>query len=512
MEQRQTGAAAPTAPATPAAPAGGPQTATKRRKALMVVAAVLVLIAFQSLSFASDLTPTGQALISTLLFMLVIWISEAVGYATSSFFLIVAMALLVGFSPDPGAAGKFIGVNKGLAMALSGFSSSAWVLVVAALFLAAGIEMSGLGQRIGLFILTRMGARPRQVRLGILVMAFVLTFFIPAQAANAALMTAVCLGLIQAFKIDRKDNLAKGMLLLVAFGTGIAGMGVLTSGAPPIQTAQFISQATKHTISWLDWAIYGVPFSLAVGAVLFLLVEILFPVGKQELAGGREALRQELAKRGPLGAKERNLLIIMLVTIFLWATGGKLHPIDSSTVALMAVVAMFCPGIAVANWKEMSGKVNWGTLMLFGAAISLGQALLKSGAAAWVAKSTIISLGVGAWPPILLIGAAGLFFALFALAFSARSAAVAALVPTAIGFAQGMPDSGLSVWGLTLILYYNIQFSVVLPVNTPMSMVAYSTDTFSSQEMMKVGIPLIAAAVLLMMLFSATYWRWVGVL
>ncbi len=507
MEEKKTSVAAPAGCATipvKTAPA-------KTRKVIMVFMAVLVLIAFQSLHFSSDLTPVGQALISTLLFMLVIWISEAVGYATSSFFLIVALALLVGFSPDI-ATGKIVGVNKGLSMALSGFSSSAWILVVAALFLSSAIEMSGLGQRIGLFILTRMGAKPRQVRLGILVMAFVLTLFIPAQAANAALMTAVCVGIIEAFKIDRKDNLAKGMLLLVAFGTGIAGMGVLTSGAPPIQTAQFISQATKHTITWLEWAKYGVPFSLAVGAVLFILVEVLFPVGKEELAGGRAALRQELAKRGPLCAKERNLLIIMVVTIGLWATGSILHPIDSSTVALMAVVAMFCPGISVANWKEMSGRVNWGTLMLFGAAISLGQALLSSGAAAWVAKSTIITLGVGSWPSILLIGAAGLFFAIFALAFSARSAAVAALVPTAIGFAQGLPDSGLSVWGLTLILYYNIQFSVILPVNTPMSMVAYSTDTFSSREMMKVGIPLIGAAVLLMMLFSATYWRWVGVL
>lgn len=481
------------------------------RKALTILAAVAVLLGFQSLHFTSGLSPVGQALISTLLFMLVIWVSEAVGYATSSFFLMVAMALLVGFSPDA-ATGKMVGINKGLSMALSGFSSSAWVLVVAALFLAGAIEMSGLGQRIGLFILTRVGARPRQVRLGILVMAFVLTFFIPAQAANAALMTAVCVGLIEAFKIDRKDNLAKGMLLLVAFGTGIAGMGVLTSGAPPIQTAQFIAQATKHTITWLEWAIYGVPFSLAVGLVLFILVEFHFPVGKEELAGGREILRQELAKRGPLSPKERNLLSIMVVTILLWATGGKLHPINSSTVALMAVVAMFCPGIAVTTWKEMNSKVNWGTLMLFGAAISLGQALLSSGAAAWVAKNTIISLGVGSWPPVLLIGAAGLFFALFALAFSARSAAVAALVPTAIGFAQGLPEGSMSVWGLTLILYYNVQFSVLLPVNTPMSMVAYSTDTFTSREMMKVAVPLIISAVLLMMLFASTYWRWTGVL
>jgi di/tricarboxylate transporter len=124
-----------------------------------------------------------------------------------------------------------------------------------------------------------------------------------------------------------------------------------------------------------------------------------------------------------------------------------------------------------------------------------------------------VNLGVGAWSPIAIIAVAGLFFAVFALAFSARSAAVAALVPTAIGFAQALPESAnLSVWGLTLILYYTIQFSLILPVNTPMSMVAYSTNTFSAREMAKVGVPLCLIAILAMVFFSETYWRWAGVL
>jgi solute carrier family 13 (sodium-dependent dicarboxylate transporter), member 2/3/5 len=482
------------------------------RKSAGMVLAFVALAAFQSIRFGPSLTPVAHALLSVLIFMLILWITEAVGYAVSSFFLIVAMVILVGFSTVPEMAGKLYGTGKSLTMALSGFSSGAWILVVSALFLASAIEISGLGQRIGLFILSKMGAKPRQVRLGVLVMSFILTLFIPAQAANAALMTAVCVGLIEAFKIDRKDNLAKGMLLLVAFGTGIAGMGILTSGAPPVQTQAFISQATKHSITWFQWALYGIPFSLAVGAVLFLLVELMFPVKNKELSGGRELIRQELAKRGPLTAKERKLLVIMTLTIIFWATGNILHPLDSSTIALLAVAAIFFPGLGVTNWKEMNSKVNWGTIMLFGAAISLGQALLTSGAAAWVAKNTLISMGVDKWPVLILIGAAGLFFAIFSLAFSARTAAVAALVPTAIGFAQGMPNSGLNVWGLTLVLYYSVQFSLILPVNTPMSMVAYTTDTFSSKEMMRVGIPLCIIAVILMVLFSATYWRWVGVL
>ena len=493
-------------------PQAAPAKSAGLRNLCKIVLALACALVFHSLDLGDALTPQGHGILSTLLFMVLIWITEAVSYSVSSFFLIVSMTLFTAFAVNP-STGQILGTGKALGLSLTGFKSGAWVLVVAALFLAAAIQKSGLGQRIGLLILSRMGARPRQVRLGILLMCFVLTLFIPAQAANAALMTAVCVGLIDVFKIRRQDNLAKGMLLIVAFGTGLAGMGVLTSGAPPIQTAAFIAQATGHQISWLEWLTYGMPFAIVMGLVLLGLVELFFPVGKAEMGSGRETIRRELAKLGPLSSRERKLLIIMCCTILLWATGKKLHPLDSSTVALCAVCAMFLPGVAVTTWKEMVNVVNWGTLMLFGAAISLGQALLSSGAAAWVAQNTLARLGMGAWPPLLIIGVAALFFGVFALAFSARSAAVAALVPTVIGFAQALPDSaGLSVWGLSMVLYYTIQFSLLLPVNTPMSMVAYSTNTFSAREMAKVGVPLCLIAILIMMLFAATYWQWVGVL
>jgi anion transporter len=480
------------------------------RKTVGVVLAFIVLVVFQSIQFPSTLTPVGHSLLSVMLFMLVLWVSEAVGYAASSFILIASFTILVAMSPDAANPGKLIGTKTALGMALSGFSSGAWVLVACALFLASAIEITGLGKRIGFFILCHMGAKPKRVLLGVLLMAFVLTLFIPAQAANAALMTAVSVGIIEAFRLDLKSNLAKAMLLIVAFGTGISGMGILTSGAPPVQTAMYIASATKHDISWLQWAIYGIPFSAAVGVVLYLLVLRFFPVGNEELEGGCELIYNRYAEVGKITPKEKKLLGIMCVTIFLWATGKVLHSYDPSTIAVLAVVAIFFPGLNVATWKELEPRVNWGTLMLFGAAISLGIWLLKSGAAAWVAQNTIISLGVDKWPFLLMVGAGGLFFAIFSLAFSARSAAVAALVPTAIGFAQGLSIPGLNVWGLSLIMYYSIQFSVLIPVNTPMSMVAYSTNTFSSDEMLKVGVPLVLIAVGLMVLFSATYWHWLG--
>ena len=442
--------------------------------------------------------------------MVILWITEAVSYPVSSFFLIISMTLFTAFAPSPASP---VDTRKALELSLGGFRSSAWILTVAALFLSAAIQKSGLGQRMGLCILFHLKARPRNIRFGVLLMCLLLTLFIPAQAATAALMTAICLGLIEAFHVDRKSNFSKGMLLIVGFGTTLSGVGVLTSGAASIQAMEFIRQATRYSISWIEWMFYSMPFALVLCLVLFGLVEWLFPVRNEEIPGGRDAILSQIHKLGPLSPNERHLLYIMLCTITLWATGGTLHPLDSSTVALMAVVAMMLPGISVARWRDLVSIVNWGTVMLFGTAISLGQALLSTGAAEWVIHRTLVPLGINEWPFPAVICAAGLFFSLFSLAFSSRSAAASALVPAIIGFAQTLPaSSGHSVWGVTLALFYVVDFSLVLPVNSPMSMVAYSSNTFSAREMLMVGIPLCLLSIGILVLFSMTCWRWIGML
>lgn len=474
------------------------------------VVASLALILMMTAPFPTTLAPMGRSLLAVLAFMVVIWITEAMSYPASSIMLIIAMIGLLALAPAKAGEAP-MGTAKALTLALSGFSSSAWILVVSALFLAVVMNATGLGQRIGLAVLSTVGTKPRQVILGLMLMAYVLTLAIPAQAANAAAMTAICMNVIGAVGLDRRGNFAKSMLLTVALATGVAGMGILTSGAPPIQTAKFIADTTKHTIGWLEWAKYGMPFSIAVGLALYFIITRLFPAEVADLPGGRDAVRAKLRDLGAMTAREKRLLAIMVITVLLWATGSW-HPIDTSTVAILAMLAVLMPWIGVASWKDVAGKVDWGTVMLFGGAISLGQLLLSSGAAAWVAKNTVIQMGVGKLPIVLLIGAGGLFFALFSLAFSARSAAVAALVPTAIGFAQGLARADVSVWGLSLILYYAIQFSVVLPANTPMAMIAYGTDTFTTRDLMKAAIPMTVAAIILMALFAATYWRWVGLI
>lgn len=456
------------------------------------------------------LSPAGHGVLSAQVFMLVIWVFQIIPYAESAYYLVLAVIL---FQIIPGGD-HLTGLEGREAMrrALSGFLSGAWLLTAGALILAAAMQLSGLGKRLALLLLERVRPEPRNLLLGILFLSFLLSVFIPAQVANAALLISICAGLADGMGIAPKSRLSKGMFLVAAYGATHAGMAVLTSGASTMQTQEFIRLSSGTDISWTRWLVVGLPYAAACSAAACLLVLRRFPVGDASLPG-RDWVRAALRDLGPMTAREKKLLCVLCVTLLFWGTGGSLHNLDPALTTLAAVCVLFAPGCDVIGWKELRTTLDWGTLMLFGAAIGLGQLVLETGAAVWLAEASLGKL------PAEYLGETGalalilLFFAALSLAFSARTGAVAALVPLAAGVWQTLPQ-GMTIPqdAFMLLVFYTIQFSVAFPVNSPMTAIAYSTDTFTGREMLAISIPLIGCCIALLLLFKATYWSWLGLL
>lgn len=84
-----------------------------------------------------DLPTQGHRLIGILVFAVIIWMTEGVSYPVSAFVIVTFMAFALGMAPDPAKHGALLGTSKALQMGLSGFSTTAWALVAAAMFLSA---------------------------------------------------------------------------------------------------------------------------------------------------------------------------------------------------------------------------------------------------------------------------------------------------------------------------------------------------------------------------------------
>ena len=490
------------------------QTARQQLAAPRLLWLSVGLIALLSISFMPPLpglSAAGQRVLGILIFAIVMWISEAVPYVYTAISSIAFLTLFLGFAPAKGIAGPLLGTRKALQIAVAGFVTNGTILVTAALFMTAAIGISGLEKRIAFRILKIFGAKANRVFIGIISVMLALGFLIPSIVARSAVVTPLAVSLIGAFHVERKSIFARNLLICVGISACISGIGVMSAGIPNAIAASAIEQNLHHSITWMDWLRYCMPYCVALMAALYFLITRLNRFEFDEIPGGRAVIDEAHAKLGPMSGAEKRVSIIFGLTILLWATEGY-HKIDVSTVAILAVMLIFSPIIGVASWKELSSRANVGSVVIVAsAAVSLGQALVDTGAASWLTKNMIGGLGVENMPPSVTMAILVAALIIMRFAFASITAATATLIPTVIGFLLGLGNSSLPIWGMSMIATMSLYFSFVLPVSDPHLMIAYGTDTFEVKDLMKIGIPLTIIALLLLIVFWFTYWRWLGI-
>ena len=478
-----------------------------RKLIWLAVGILCMLVIFFSGPFAG-LSVDGQRVLGVLAFAVVVWISEAISYPLSAVAIFSFLTVGIGFAPA-GASGGRLGTAKALTIALSGLTNGGWVLVVTGLFLAAIMLDTGLEKRMALTILRIVGTKTRNLMAGMIVAMSVFGFFIPSITARAATLCPIALGLVDALKFSRKSQFSKALMLSIAISSSTSGLGVLSGAAQNPLTLSFVEKVTGRSMTWLQWFIYGEPLSIVLTVIIYFFVTRMVKVEFDEVPGGKEFVQQQLQALGPASAREKRLLYILLATIATWATESW-HGIDANSVSVLSVLVLLSPMIGVSDWKNIAKKIDLGTIALFGAGISLGQMLLKTGAATWAAKQSLGAIGVSAMSPVMIMLTFAIAIFFVRMAFASSTATVSALIPTTLGFLVTAKTPNMPIAGMTVAIGYIILFSCVLPVNSPQTMVPYATDTFEAKEYIRIALPFTIVALVVWFLFYLTYWRWVG--
>lgn len=458
-----------------------------------------------------DLSSAGHRMLGVLVFSVIIWITEAVSYPVSAAVIMSLMAFLLGTAPNMLNSSKVLGTSGALKMALSGFSSPALALVGAALFIAAAMMKTGLDRRIALFILSKIGARTNRVLAGVIIVGFVLSFFVPSTTARVSCMVPIVLGIISAFGVPLKSRFSAVMMIAIAQADSIWNVGIKTAAAQNMIAIGFIEKQLGTTVSWLDWFIAAAPFAIIMSVILYFVLLKLIPPEMDEVPGGQKTIAKELAKLGPMRSEEKKLMFISVILLFLWSTEKILHPFDTSSTTLAAITLMLLPGIGIMSWKEAQSRIGWGTLVLFGVGISLGSTILSTKAADWIAHVIVNTFNLYDTTAFFIIAILALFLIIIHMGFASATALAAAMIPIIISVLQGASEhNALNVVGMTVILQYVICFGFILPVNAPQNMVAFSTGAFAAKDFIKTGIPLTIIAYGTILLLSATYWKFLG--
>jgi anion transporter len=489
--------------AAPAAPVR-----VKSNWGIWVAFATLAAVCFSPTP--EGLPVAGQYMLGMLLFAVILWMTEAVDYAVSAVIITALMAFLLGTAPSVAKPDVVLGTSAALTLALGGFANTALALVAAALFISAGMTVTGLDKRIALWILSKVGAGTRSIVVGAILVGIVLSFFVPSTTARVACLVPIMMGIIVAFGVDKRSRLAALIMITTTQTASIWNVGVKTAAAQNMVAVGFVEKMLKHSITWLEWLIAAAPFAIIMSIALYFIMTRMLPPETEEVPGGHDAINKALREMGPTTVNEKKLLAISVTLLALWATEKVVHPFDTASTTIAAIAIMFVPGLGIMTWREAQSKIPWGTVVLFGVGISLGTALLQTKAAAWLANVIVEQFGLQNMTALTILALMSLFLIVIHLGFASATALASAMIPIVISVLQTVQTPGINIVGMTMLMQFVVSFGFILPVNAPQNMLAYGTDTFTARDFIKVGLVITVLSYALLMLMGATYWSWLG--
>ena len=320
----------------------------------------------------------------------------------------------------------------------------------------------------------------------------------------------IMIGFIHAFGVERRSRFAALLVITAAQTVSVWNIGIKTAAAQNMVAIGFLEKQFGTGITWTEWFVAGAPFSALLSvAVYFIMTRMLRPE-VEAIRGGMAGIREQLAALGPMTGAQWKLLALVLLLLGFWSTEGVLHAFDTSSTTIAAVALMLMPGVGVMDWKTSQKGFPWGTVVLFAVGISVGTALLKTQAAAWLANLIVSHLGLQQASAFAILMLLSVFLIVIHLGFASATALASTMIPIILSVLAAVQTPGLNVVGMTILLQFVVSIGFILPVNSPQAMIAYGTDTFAAKDFVRTGVVITAAALALLVVFALTYWPWMG--
>ncbi len=367
---------------------------------------------------------------------------------------------------------------------------------------------SGLDRRIARAVV-RFGRTPEKF----IVLLFIVGSFLSWWMSNTAatyVMLPLVLSTLAMLRIEN-TRFATIAVLILAFATSIGGSATIIGTPPNLMTSGLLEEFLGVRIEFYMWMIWGLPVWF-VGITIGIIVALLywrFTAPPTEIEIVRRAFERGVAVEaaGKLSSKELLTLVIFAMMVTLWMIPGLLNvEISSGMVGLLGLVAFFASG--VLKVKEHFRKLSWDLLVLFGAGLTLGSALLKSGWSEWVLSMLYGLRGV---PPYVLFLAVAISSYLFGTFVSSHTSAAAIITPIIIPLGSvtasvlGMDPVSSSIL-LTMVAVFSLNAATALPISTPPSAIVYSSGKVKIKDLATYGMICGLLVVTIVALVMPAFW------
>lgn len=425
----------------------------------------------------SGLTPQAHRLMAVLGAVVVLWVTEAIP--------LPATALL----------GPVLCVMLGVAPAkevFRGFADPIIFLFLGSFLIAEAMLRHGLNRRIAFAIMRKVGTSPARLLVAFAAATGFVSLWV-SNTATTAMMFPIALAILKARQ--GAPAFATALMLMTAFAASIGGLGTPVGTPPNLVGLAAIEMQLTIKITFFQWMMFGFP--LAVALIAFLCFHF-----KRAARSVGEAV--EIKSAEPLSVGERNVLIAFALTVAMWVVPGIIaltrgtndplfrwfnQHLPEAMAALLGGILLFVlpvnlrSGDFTLSWRD-AANVDWGTILLFGGGLAMGDLMFSTGVAKWMGEGIAHSLHANT-----VLGLTMLFAAVATIVSETTSnvASAAMVVPVAIAVSQA---AGVPPLQPALAACLGASLGFMLPVSTPPNAIVYGSGLVPVRQMIRHGLML----------------------
>ncbi|HEX9758345.1 MAG TPA: DASS family sodium-coupled anion symporter [Nitrospiria bacterium] len=437
----------------------------------------------------SGLTPEGFKVLSIAGIAILLFITEPIPLPTVALLIAVLQVLFQIGTPTEVA---------------KSFMSDSVFFIMGSLMLAVAIVKQKLDKRIALAILRITGPSVYRITFGFVIVSALIAS-VAGEHTVTAMMLPVVITLITFTSTEPQNirNLSILLLLSIAYGAMIAGFGTPSGGARNAIMIAYFRHLFDIRISYLTWIGYLYPLLfLQVPFVTYLLYKTFKPE-VQNLQPAISQLKEKVKGEGKLTDKDRWTIAIFLFTMLLWITVS-----DQIGLGITALIGVFLYLLFdIVKWEDLNNGINWGVILIYASAISLGISMKDTGAANWLANALLGWLTTnGAQNDLLILGMIAIITMAIA-SFISSGAAVGMLGPITLELAR-LGETSIIAAGLITVMASS--FSFMTAVASPASQIVLSSGYIRKKDFLKGGWKITLVSLILLLLYSQTYWKLVN--
>ncbi len=456
--------------------------------------AMIVGAAMLSLPTPGGLSPEAWIVLTMSLVATILFVTEPIPLPAVALLIILGQVFLLG-------------------SASSDVAKTLWndsvLFILGSLMLAVAVVKQKLDKRIAWIIVRVTGTKTSRICFGISVVSGLLASFI-GEHTVAAMMLPVGITLVTLTSDDPKKvrNLAAVLLFSIAYGASVAGIGTPSGGARNAimigYWREFFYDPTnpetqRFIIDYVRWMMFAYPMFLVQLPFVTLILFLTFRPEYRDLSRAVVKLRAQVESEGPMKAADWVSILLFVLVLIGWIFVSD--KVGMGTIAILGATAFLVGGLV--RWEDINSGVNWGVVLLYGAAISLGIEMKDTGAAQWVAESFLNMLA-----PVGANEGFGLWIAVSTLTTAvtnmmSNGAAVAVLGPVVLKMAVVAQESPIIIGFITAI---SSAFAYLTVVGTPACTIVYASGYLKTTDFLAVGWKMAIISTVIMLGVAHIYW------